>query len=70
MNPVYPKIGGVLKKQRPKGICKICGMNLSDSELHIQVNVFRGDDEVFNIHGECFNSLDLREKARFLNELL
>lgn len=47
----------IIKKQKPKGLCKICGENKSDSRIDVQVNNFRGDDDVFNIHNKCFKEI-------------
>ena len=39
----YPKIGSIMRKE--KGICKIC-KKPAKYRVDIQVDIFRGDDEV------------------------
>lgn len=48
----YPKLGQIVSKHK-QGICKICGENKSDQHVYVQINWFRGDDEVFNVHKKC-----------------
>ncbi|MBC3214276.1 hypothetical protein [Serratia fonticola] len=42
----YPKIGGVLKKKKNTSAKCKCGA-VAKYKSTVQVNVFRGDDEVF-----------------------
>lgn len=62
----YPKIGQIVSKHK-QGLCKICGGNKSDSYVNVQVNWFRGDDEVFNIHKKCVDKIGYKN---LLQELI
>lgn len=42
----YPKIGGVLKKKKNTSAKCKCGA-VAKYKTTVQVNIFRGDDEVF-----------------------
>ncbi len=54
------------RKSKPKGLCKICGQNKSDSQAEVQTNWFRGDDLVYNVHKDCFNEIG---RDGFLNKI-
>jgi hypothetical protein len=54
MNTPYMHIK---RKSYPKGLCKICGKNKSDSRIDVQVTSFRGDDEVYNVHKSCLHDV-------------
>ena len=52
MSKQYPRIGS---KTKPRGIkkqktCRVCGV-LSNGYVEIEVNQFRGDDEVISVFG-------------------
>lgn len=53
----YPRIG-MFHTKKPKGRCRISGEVGADANLDIEINEFRGDDEVFNIHAVCADPLD------------
>ena len=58
----YPVIGHRDKLSPKKGRCVICGEGRSDLGLHIEYNIFRGDDDVIKVHKDCFYSLPEKEK--------
>ena len=47
-----------IRKCKPQGLCIVCGEPKSDARMEVQVNIFRGDDDVYKIHWKC------RHKAR------
>lgn len=53
MGKKYPAIGQITTKSRNKGLCVLCGEPKSDSEIHVECNTFRGDDDVYNAHKIC-----------------
>jgi len=53
----YPRIGSIDRKTYPRGLCKICGCNKSDSEITIEYTYMRGDDDVFSVHKKCIKAL-------------
>ena len=52
----YPIIGSTSKKY-PRGICRICKQPKSDFRVDIQVNEFRGDDDVIYMHKSCYKEV-------------
>lgn len=52
----YPRIGETIDLYKKRGICRLCGENKSDMRIDIQINNFRGDDEVFTVHKKCFKN--------------
>ena len=50
---LYPRIGKQTKLPNATRLCKICGQNLSDIQLSVQVNASREDDEPHNVHSRC-----------------
>ena len=56
MSRPYPRLGGIEKrtKRRSTGArCVVCGKYGANRKVTIQVNWFRGDDEIVNVHQEC-----------------
>lgn len=52
MKNVYPRVGEI-RDRKPQGLCKICKCNKSDKEVHVEVDYFRGNDEVYKVHSSC-----------------
>lgn len=48
----YPRIGEKTKRYQKKGTCKICG-EPSQGRVDVQVNWFRGDDDVWKVCENC-----------------
>lgn len=71
----YPRIGEWFKC-KPKGVCVVCGDIKADARATIQINNFRGDDEVFKVHAHCIKSdvgwdvveAEYRDKIRTMME--
>lgn len=40
-------------KKNPGGKCALCGSEQADMRLDIQINEFRGDDDIVNVHQAC-----------------
>ena len=54
MSQQYPRVGS---KTKPRGIkkqkpCRVCGV-LSNGYVEIEINPFRGDDEIISVCGAC-----------------
>jgi len=56
----YPRIGSK-QKHNLKNRCAVCGGLKPDLRIDVEVNNFRGDDDVYLIHTECFD--DLKKKV-------
>lgn len=63
---VYPRFGQVIRKQFPKGRCKVCGDIKANAFVEIQYSYMRGDDDVISIHENCFNRADGDTRKRLL----
>ena len=48
----YPTIGSK-QSWRTGKVCPICGIAGTDQRIDIQVNWFRGDDDVIYVHAAC-----------------
>ena len=44
-----------IRKCNPQGLCIICGEPKADARMEVQINNFRGDDDVYKIHWKCRN---------------
>ena len=42
-----------IRRCKPQGLCWICGEPKADAKMEIQINNFRGDDDVYKIHWKC-----------------
>ena len=62
----YPRIGSIQKLYKPKGLCRICGQNKSDHKVDVEINIFRGDDEVYKVHRKCLMALPPKESSEIL----
>ena len=54
----YPFIGDEFKGDKP---CVLCGCSKT-GKIHIQVNWFRGDDEVYDVCKQCANRPSVAEE--------
>ena len=61
----YPRLGSwyVFRGERPCAICKQPG---ADAVMPVQVNWFRGDDDVHIVHKECIKG---KKDEQILREL-
>lgn len=66
----YPYISEKLKLRgkQASGLCVFCGQPRSDMRLVVQVNWFRGDDEVFKVHGDCIKGKHAPQLIDMLKE--
>ena len=55
MSHKYPRIGDI-RNVRPQGLCCICKQPKSDCRVDVQLNWFRGEDDVHKIHRECLTA--------------
>ncbi len=55
----YPTIGSKQPWRTGKK-CAICGKAGTDQRIDIQVNWFRGDDEVIHVHADCAKGKNAR----------
>lgn len=52
----YPRIGSRSKK-KPKGMCVICKEGKADARVDVEINMFRGDDDVYKVHSRCIKNV-------------
>ena len=62
----YPRVGNIVRSRR--GLCKLCGQPKSDTAIVVQMDWFRGDDEVFPVHVACIQGKKVRELLQILIE--
>lgn len=62
----YPRIGEIVKCVR--GRCRLCDKPRSNKAVIVQVNCFRGDDEVLTVHADCIKDLKPQEVLQLLIE--
>jgi len=55
MSRTYPYISETRKMKQPAHRCALCGETQADTKATLQINWFRGDDEVFYIHQRCID---------------
>ena len=55
-NSQYPRFGQV-RHHKPQGKCVICGNGKAEKRVDVQINIFRGDDEVYKVHAKCIEGL-------------
>lgn len=56
-----PKLGGIRRNPKGGGMCIVCGQNKAESWVDVQVTWFRGDDDVYHIHKDCYKLIVKRE---------
>lgn len=52
----YPKVGDNWR-EKPQGLCKLCDKPRAEWRIAIEVDIFRGNDEVIKVHRRCLKSL-------------
>ena len=67
MARTYPRIGEISTPYKPQGMCIFCGGNKANRRIEIQVNWFRGDDDVAKAHGRCIAQIP---KIDLLDEII
>ena len=48
----YPRVVDYRKKA-VGGKCYVCGIDGADETAYVQINSFRGDDDVYILHSNC-----------------
>lgn len=55
----YPRLGST-QKIKPGPQCWVCKQPGADRRVEVQVNWFRGDDDVYKVHVACIPDLKKR----------
>jgi len=60
MSRAYPRIGQIItiaNKRQEQYRCEFCKLSGVNKWVEIQVNQFRGDDDIFFFHSKCLDGL-------------
>lgn len=52
----YPRIGSTSKLSHPRHVCQLCVQLKADLRVDVQLDPFRGNDEVFYVHQTCWDN--------------
>lgn len=63
----YPRRGQKIKMREPKGQCRNCSSKKAEYTIGIEVDCFRGNDEVHKLCSDC-SKLPMRKMKIFLNK--